>query len=161
MTTLSDHVVLVGSGRVGGFVGTQLAASGTPLLVIEADEDRALKLKDEGRQVISGNAADPEVIKAANVAAARCVLVAIPDAFEGGQVVEQAREINKTIPILARAHSEAEVEHLMKHGATQVVMGEHELAKAMIAGIPQASPPRPPEPPAPESPATEKPAPTT
>ena len=36
--------------------------------------------------------------------------------------------------IIARAHSEAEIEHLKKHGATEVVMGEHEIAKAMIAG---------------------------
>jgi CPA2 family monovalent cation:H+ antiporter-2 len=36
------------------------------------------------------------------------------------------------LPIIARAHSEAEIEHLKKHGANIVVMGEHEIAKAMI-----------------------------
>ena len=75
---------------------------------------------------------------AANLAGARCLLVAIPDAFEGGQVVEQARALNAGLPIIARAHSEAEIEHLKKHGATAVVMGEHEIAKAMIAVIPGA-----------------------
>ena len=40
------------------------------------------------------------------------------------------------LPIIARAHSEVEIEHLRKHGATKVVMGEHEIAKAMIADIP-------------------------
>jgi CPA2 family monovalent cation:H+ antiporter-2 len=39
------------------------------------------------------------------------------------------------LPIIARAHSEAEIAHLMKHGATLVVMGEHEIAKAMIENI--------------------------
>jgi CPA2 family monovalent cation:H+ antiporter-2 len=151
-TQLSDHVVLIGYGRVGGYIGKHLDGSGTPLLVIEADVDRADKLRNEGRETISGNAADPDVIKAANVSAARCVLVAIPDAFEGGQVVEQARAIHASVPILARAHSEAEIEHLLKHGATQVVMGEHELAKAMMAGIPPASPPPPAEPKEPERP---------
>ena len=74
----------------------------------------------------------PQVIAAANLRAARCLLVAIPDAFEGGQVVEQARAINPSLPIIARAHSEAEIEHLKKHGANLVVMGEHEIAKAML-----------------------------
>ena len=46
-----------------------------------------------------------------------------------------------SLPIVARAHSEAEIEHLKKHGATAVVMGEHEIAKAMIAAIPPAAPP--------------------
>jgi CPA2 family monovalent cation:H+ antiporter-2 len=138
VTALSDHVVLVGHGRVGKFIGEQLSSTGVPLLFIEDDADRAAKLKSEGKETISGNAADPEVIRAANLAVARCVLVAIPDAFEGGQVVAQARETSASLPIVARAHSEAEIEHLKKHGATQVVMGEHEIAKAMIAAIPPA-----------------------
>ncbi len=53
-------------------------------------------------------------------------------------MVQQARAINPTLPIIARAHSEAEIEHLMKHGASLVVMGEHEIAKAMIDHITQA-----------------------
>jgi CPA2 family monovalent cation:H+ antiporter-2 len=94
--------------------------------------------------LISGNAADPDVIRAANLSAARCLLVAIPDAFEGGQVVAQARERNAALPIISRAHSETEIEHLQKHGATVVVMAEHEAAKAMLAAIPAAGTPRPP-----------------
>ena len=134
-TRLTDHVVLVGHGRVGGFISAALPPQ-IPLLVIEDDGDRVATLQGEGREAISGNAAHPEVIGAANLPAARCLLVAIPDAFEGGQVVAQARELNGALPIIARAHSEVEIEHLRKHGATKVVMGEHEIAKAMIADIP-------------------------
>jgi CPA2 family monovalent cation:H+ antiporter-2 len=136
-TTLKDHVVLVGHGRVGGFISPAIKSENLPLLVIEDDPDDAGKLKGQGTEAIVGNAADPEIIKAANLAAARCLLVAIPDAFEGGQVVEQARAINPALTIIARSHSEAENAHLLKHGATQVIMGEHEIAKAMIAAIPR------------------------
>ena len=135
LTRLTDHVVLVGHGRVGGFISAALPAD-TALLVIEDDARRIATLGGEATEAIAGNAADPEVMRAANLAAARCLLVAIPDAFEGGQVVAQAREFNPALPIVARAHSEDEIEHLKKHGATQVVMGEHEIAKAMIADIP-------------------------
>ncbi len=141
LTTLSDHVVLVGHGRVGSFVSEQLLKTGTPLLVIEEDVDRVDRIKGKGPDTIAGNGADPDVLRAANVEAARCILVAVPDAFEGGQIVAQARERNASLPIVARAHSEAEIEHLKKHGATQVVMGEHEIAKAMISAIPPAAPP--------------------
>ncbi|MPZ38667.1 MAG: Kef family K(+) transporter [Rhizobiales bacterium] len=140
LTTLTDHVVLVGYGRVGKFIAEQLSITGVPLLFVEEDADRAAKLKSEGKATIAGNAADPEVIRAANPAVARCVLVAIPDAFEGGQVVAQARETSASLLIIARAHSEAEIEHLKKHGASQVIMGEHEIAKAMIAAIPPTPP---------------------
>jgi monovalent cation:H+ antiporter-2, CPA2 family len=134
VTALTGHVVLVGHGRVGGFV-TPVIAGKVPLLVIEDSVDVTEKLKERGIEAIAGNAADPEVIAAANLAKARWLLVAVPDAFEGGQVVEQARKINPSLRILARAHSEEETAHLVRHGATQVIMGEHEIAKAMIADI--------------------------
>ena len=60
-----------------------------------------------------------------------------PDGFEGGQVVQQARRAKPTLPIIARAHSEEEVEHLKRHGASHVILGEDEMAKAILALVPQ------------------------
>lgn len=137
MTTLTDHVVLVGHGRVGGFISAKLIGSDAPLLVIESNEDKVPDLKKQGVEVITGNAANPEVAAAANIGAARCLLVAIPDAFEGGQVVAQARALHPDLPIIARAHSDAEKDHLLKYGASSVVLGEQEIARAMVTGIPE------------------------
>jgi CPA2 family monovalent cation:H+ antiporter-2 len=134
-TTLTGHVVLVGHGRVGSVVSTALRAAAIPLLVVELDPDRVERLRAEGLTAIAGNAADPEVAKATNLAAARCLIVAIPEAFEGGQTVQQARTAHPALPIIARAHSEEEVAHLTKLGANLVVMGEHEIARAMIAAV--------------------------
>jgi CPA2 family monovalent cation:H+ antiporter-2 len=135
VTPLSGHVVLVGHGRVGQFVSTKLKRSNTPFLVIETNDDKTAELRKEGIETITGNAADPEVAASANIGGARCLLVAIPDAFEGGQVVEQARKINPDLPIIARSHSDAESEHLLKYGANTVVLGEQEVARAMIGAI--------------------------
>ena len=134
-TTLTDHVVLVGHGRVGKFISKALRERGTPLYIIEDNGDDVAILKEQGVEALAGNAADPEVIQSANLPEARCLLVAIPDAFEGGQVVQQARDINAILPIIARAHSEEEIDHLIKLGANLVVMGEHEIAKAMIGDV--------------------------
>jgi CPA2 family monovalent cation:H+ antiporter-2 len=60
------------------------------------------------------------------------LLVAIPNAFEAGQIVEQARAANPGLEIIARAHFDAEVEHLMRHGADAVIMGEREIARSML-----------------------------
>jgi K+:H+ antiporter len=134
-TTLKDHVVLVGHGRVGSVISSSLRQRNVPLFVIEDDEDGVAFLKARGIEALEGNAADPAMLPAANLAAARCLLVAIPDAFEGGQVVQQARAINPTLPIIARAHSQEEIDHLKRHGATLVVMGEHEIARAMLGDV--------------------------
>jgi CPA2 family monovalent cation:H+ antiporter-2 len=134
-TSLTDHVVLVGHGRVGSFISKALTQDKVPLLVIEDDPDAVDAINQSGIEAISGNAASPELIAAANLGAARCLLVAIPEAFEGGQVVQQARDINPNLPIIARAHSEEEIEHLKKLGANIVVMAEHEIAKEMLEQI--------------------------
>ena len=118
-TMLTDHVVLVGYGRVGRIVADGLKEQRLPVLLIEEIRPVVLQAREAGVEAIHGNATDPEVIEAANIAAARCLLVAIPDAFEGGQVVAQARAINPALPIVARSHSEEETEHLKKHGATR------------------------------------------
>jgi CPA2 family monovalent cation:H+ antiporter-2 len=140
-TALTGHVVLVGHGRVGGFISAALMERNIPLFVIEDSEDRVGALRQSGVEAITGNAADPEVIAAANLSAARCLLVAIPDAFEGGQVVQQARALNPALPIVARAHFEEEIGHLKRHGANIVVMGEHEIAKSMLDTVPAAAAP--------------------
>jgi monovalent cation:H+ antiporter-2, CPA2 family len=139
VTSLSDHIVLVGHGRVGRFITAAPQFAAAPFLIVEDNTDVAAELRKQGKDAISGNAADPEVLQAVNLKGARCLLVAIPDAFEGGQVVAQARQANPALPIAARAHSEDEIEHLKKHGATVVVMGEHEIAKAMLAFIAETS----------------------
>ena len=136
-TLLTNHYILVGYGRVGGLIGRALRATEAPILVIEDRNAAADGIDGTAFEVIKGNAAQHEVLAAANPAAARCIFVAVPDAFEAGTIVEQARAANPTVPIIARAHSDAEDEHLTRLGATHTVMGERELALEMLrkAGI--------------------------
>jgi CPA2 family monovalent cation:H+ antiporter-2 len=140
-TGLTGHAILAGYGRVGRRVAEGLLAAGWPLLVIEAGEGTAKGL-NAAAEVINGNAADPAILEAANIAAARLVIVAIPQAFEAGQIVQQARAANPAVAIIARAHFDLEVTHLSRLGAGIVVMGEEEIARSMLEhtralGIPQ------------------------
>jgi len=134
---------VVGHGRVGSVIEQALRNKNSPTLVIE---DRAAMPNLDGVEVIKGNAADPEVLAAANPAAARCIFIALPDAFEAGTIVEQARAANPSVPIIARAHSEAEQQHLMRLGATHTVLGERELALEMLRQARIATPPSDPPP---------------
>jgi CPA2 family monovalent cation:H+ antiporter-2 len=130
-TALKDHAVLVGYGRVGQLVGEALRQEGWPVFVIEDATDIVERLRDQGHEVVSGNAAEHRVLMAANLKDARLLLVAIPNGFEAGQIVEQARAANPDIDIIARAHFDAEVEYLSKLGANVVIMGEREIARSM------------------------------
>ena len=131
-TSLVDHTILVGYGRVGSLVGKSLSGAALPFLVIEDSEKPLAELRAEGIEAISGNGAAADIFAAANAAAARRLVLAIPDAFEAGQIIQRARSANARIEIIARAHSDAEVEHLTGLGADTVIMGEREIARGII-----------------------------
>jgi CPA2 family monovalent cation:H+ antiporter-2 len=114
-------------------VGDALRRESQPFLVVETNLDIVAKLRAAGVEAHSGNAADPALIEAANVAGARLLFVAIPNAFEAGQIVQRARRTNPSIKIIARAHFDAEIEHLRGLGADAIIMGEREIAGAMVA----------------------------
>jgi CPA2 family monovalent cation:H+ antiporter-2 len=141
-TKLENHAVLVGYGRVGQLVGERLIELGWPLLVIEDGADIVEGLRGKNIDVISGNAAEDPVLEAANLAKARVLIVAIPNGFEAGQIVEQARAANPDLDIIARAHFDAEVDHLLQHGANTVVMGEREIARTILEHTEEITPPQ-------------------
>jgi CPA2 family monovalent cation:H+ antiporter-2 len=131
-TTLSHHVVLVGYGRVGSLIGRALKERNESFLVVEDADRLVASLHDSKVEVIPGNAVDPRVLEAANVKEARLLLIAIPNGFEAGQIVQQSRALNPQLHIVARAHSNDEVDYLMRLSADAVIMGEREIARGMI-----------------------------
>ena len=140
-TKLADHTILVGYGRVGSLVGAALTKAGIPFLVIEDGDKPLTRLRTEGVEIIVGNAADENVFAAARPAAAARLILAVPNAFEAGQVIARARAANPGIKIAARAHSEAEVEHLTGLGADTVIMGEREIARGIVEAVLSDNPP--------------------
>jgi CPA2 family monovalent cation:H+ antiporter-2 len=131
-TSLESHVVLVGYGRVGSIVGERLHADKVPLFVIDESQATIDRLRMRRFESVVGNAASEAVTRAANLARARLLIVAIPNAFEAGQIVQRARRANPAMRIVARAHYDSEVEHLRGLGASEVIMGEREIAQAML-----------------------------
>ena len=134
-TQLTGHAVLVGHGRVGSRVAEALLADHVPLLVIEERQEVVEQLHARGIEAFSGNALQPDILNAANLAHARWFISAVPNPFEGGNLVQQARAANPNLEIIARAHSDAEVEHLGKFGASLIIMGEQEIARGIVQHI--------------------------
>jgi len=135
ITSLKDHAVIVGCGRVGSLVIEAMETKRQPFLVIEERSEIVDKLRARGIEAISGNAAQSGFLKAANLAGARWFISAIPNPFENGNLIEQARAANPNLEIIARAHSDEEVEHLRKFGANLIIMGEREIARGITEHI--------------------------
>ncbi|MCA0028689.1 MULTISPECIES: cation:proton antiporter [unclassified Mesorhizobium] len=134
-TALSGHAILIGYGRVGSLVGAALKEAALPFLVVEDADKTLVKLRAEGIETVAGNAANAEVFAAANPEGAKRLILAIPNAFEAGQIVLRARAANPAINVVARAHADAEVEHLKGLGADTVIMGEREIARGIVEEV--------------------------
>ncbi len=132
-TQQTGHTVLVGYGRVGRVVSEGMLQAGAPLVVIEDSDHSVAAARQTGIEVVVGNAASGDVLRLANLPAARCLLIAIPNGYEAGSVCEAGRKLNPEIRIIARAHSDEEEAHLRGFGADEVIMGEREIGLGMLA----------------------------
>ena len=128
---LAGHVVLVGYGRVGKRIASQLTEKGLPVVVVEQNRERVEQLREEGFAAVSGDAAEPGTLVQAHVTGAKWLVSAIPDTFSVRQMVETARMLNPEIQILVRSHNEEEAAMLQKEGVGKVFLGEVELADGM------------------------------
>lgn len=135
-----EHVILVGYGRVGRMIASEMSDRGRAMVIIEDQADVARRAREAGFQVVLGNATQEAALRTAGIEHASKLLIAIPEGFEGGVVAERARALSPELSIIARAHSDAEVDHLSRLGADHVVMGERETAAKMILLARQISP---------------------
>ncbi|MFC7497828.1 YbaL family putative K(+) efflux transporter [Enterovirga sp. GCM10030262] len=128
----SGHAVVIGYGHVGSLVAAGLIEKGERPKIVEVQSDADNLPDPDKAELVIGNAANPQMLAKAGLKDARLLFVAIPQTFEAGQIVEQARAMNPSLRIVARAYSDAEVDYLLSRGADRAIMGEKEIAKRMI-----------------------------
>src|SRR5690606_2182448 len=135
-----NRTFVVGYGRVGRRLALLLKERGVPVVVVEEEADLAEKARTEGMPAVRGNVAAEAAMLEALPERARLAVFAIPRALEAGETIERMKKLNPEITVLARAHSEKEVKHLLAHGADGTVLAERELAFS-LAEMVMSTPP--------------------
>jgi len=135
-----DHAIVVGYGRVGSQLAGLLQARGVPVVVVEGDGDSVARAREAGFPAVRGNIASERVMHEAAPERAKMAVFAIPQALEAGEAIARLKALNPEITVLARAHSDTEVKHLLEHGADGAVLAERELAYS-LAEMVMATPP--------------------
>ncbi|MBK1795436.1 cation:proton antiporter [Devosia sp. WQ 349] len=131
-STQTEHTVLVGYGEVGRVIAQGIKAEGGDVVVIEDSDHDVAAARSEGFEVVVGNAAHQDVLKLANLAQAKTLLVAISNAFEAGSVCESSAKLNPSIQIIARAYSDEEESFLRGLGASTIIRGEREIGRGFL-----------------------------
>ena len=122
----TNHVVIVGWGRIGRHITELLGSLDVPRLVVEADPARIDLLTKQSVATLFGDAANSEILKHAGLNHARALVVTVPDDTAASIIVATARRQCPTVPIIARAGSQQSAKRLAKLGATEIVLPEVE-----------------------------------
>lgn len=129
--TLTNHVVVLGHGRVGKYICKVLSLANIPYIVVDYNHNLVKHLRHEGVKVIYGDPAEIDVLRFAGVKEARVVILAYADRFTQETVVMNALTLNPKIKLICRTHFEEDQKKLRSLGVGTVVQPEFEAAITM------------------------------
>lgn len=103
-SSMRNHIVLVGLGRLGYRTFRVLSALGEPVVVIERDEAREFveAVRRDGSPLLIADARHDETLVAANVAEARSIITCTNDDLGNLEVALDARRMNPNIRVVLR-----------------------------------------------------------
>lgn len=119
---LRQHVIVVGLGRMGLRVCTELEAAGVPFVVIDVGHDKLAEAERHQWLAVQGDATEERVLDEAGIKRARALVAAIPDDAINVFITLSARELAPDLQIFARAEMSTTEQKLKRAGATQVVL---------------------------------------
>lgn len=130
-TDLEDHIVLSDFNEMVEEFADALDAIGVPYLAVVEDEAEALRLEEEeGREVVVGEADDPDALIRANVVDARGV-VACGDDPENLSVTLAARSLGD-LPVVSLVERRANKRYPELAGANSVISPKQALGRALV-----------------------------
>ncbi|TBN47751.1 monovalent cation:proton antiporter-2 (CPA2) family protein [Pseudomonas sp. BGI-2] len=118
---LHNHVVICGYGRVGQSIGRALRNALQPYLALDTDPVRVQEAAVGETCVHYGDSRRGELLLAVGLARARLLVIAVDQTDIALQILQQARRLNSTVPILVRTRDDSQLAELKAAGASEVV----------------------------------------
>lgn len=122
--SLTDHIVVIGYGRVGKHIVGTLRELGLPLVVIEFDVSRMKLLDELGVPYLYGDATNSDILAHAHIEKARAAVITLPNEVGAAMSAAYIHSIAPDITVIARTSSSKGAETLKKYGANKVVYPE-------------------------------------
>jgi CPA2 family monovalent cation:H+ antiporter-2 len=121
ISSLSNHVLVIGYGVAGKEVVKDLIEANQQVLVIELWQVGVEQAKEDGAFSVLGNAQRREILEHAGIREAKLLVCTLPDHRTSAQTIQQIRAFAPSIPIIARARYSIHGAHLVHAGADIVV----------------------------------------
>lgn len=132
MEATFPRVIVLGCGRVGGYVSEALRAKRVPHVVVDYDAATIERLRAEGVSVVYGDASSPTVLAQAAPHHAELAVVALPEAASTEMAIRALKQLAPNLPIVARVHRGIDIPRMRAAGAEAVIHAEFEAGTEMI-----------------------------
>jgi CPA2 family monovalent cation:H+ antiporter-2 len=132
---LSDHVILIGYGRIARAAIDVMRMVDLKFVVIELDHARAEDARRHEHPCLWGDATRAETLEAAGLARARLMVVTAPSAPSIRLIVEQSRRLAPGLHIVVRALYAEHLKELAALGIFEVVQPELEAGLEMVRQV--------------------------
>jgi K+:H+ antiporter len=129
------HVIVIGYGLNGQNLARVLKEVGIPYRVLEMDPYLVRSAKAGGEPIVFGDGTRPEILEQVSIGKARVLVVAISDPVATARLVSQARRLRSDLYIIVRTRYVAEIDHLYRLGANQVIPEEFETSVEIFARV--------------------------
>lgn len=122
---LRGHTIVCGYGRHANEVCLELSKQKTPFVVIEADGQKAEKIRrDTNYLFIEGDATEDAILEGAGIRNAAVLILTLPTDVNNLFIVLSARQINPALKIISRSNNEHDEIKLKRAGADHIVIPE-------------------------------------
>jgi voltage-gated potassium channel len=130
---LTNHVIVVGYGRVGRHAAEMLEAEARyPVIVLDIDEEAVRQAREAGFLTLQVDATTDEALQRVGIERAKGLLVSTGSDTTNLFVVLSARELNRQLRIVARASEQSNENKMHRAGANHVVL-PHNIGGARMA----------------------------
>jgi monovalent cation:H+ antiporter-2, CPA2 family len=134
-TKLKDHLVIVGYGLNGRHLAQAAKAAGISYIIVETNPDTVRRERENGEPIIFGDAGHEALLRKTCIGEARVAVIAISDPVATRRIVQQAKELNPGVYLIARTRFVAEMEPLYKLRADEVIPEEYETAVEIFTRV--------------------------
>lgn len=130
---IRDHVIVAGYGRVGEVLVNVLLSRGYSVLVIENSETAVQRLRNRHAPLVQipfvyGDADNELVLDKTRLETAKALAITLPDPATTRLLLQRALVRAPHLDIIARSHTNEEIDVLTQLGAREVVQPEFEAA---------------------------------
>jgi len=122
VSTITNHAIVCGYGRIGQILAHELAANHFPFVVIDLDDGRLALAERSGYLFVKGSATEEETLQRAHVERAVVLATVLPQDTLNVYITLTARNLNRQLRIIARGEQPSAERKLMQAGADEVIL---------------------------------------